>query len=147
VLSPGSYDRLGTMGLNDRLSSVRPANAGAKYASEPPPPMRRPNYDYRQRPSESLFEIRVSSVRAVLGPPERRCWVERQSGRDDPNAGRGVMGHQLGGSKVRRCENGRDDAPAYWEVGYRFRGIAHLIQMSESPGQTITVNRSGEPRM
>ena len=57
------------------------------------------------------------------------------------------MGHQLGGSTVHRCEYGRDDTPAYWEVGYRFRGIAHIIQMSESPGQTITVNRNGQPRM
>ena len=35
-------------------------------------------YDYRQRKDERLFEADVTSVRAVVGPPEQRCWVERQ---------------------------------------------------------------------
>lgn len=147
VLRPGSYDRLASMGLNDRLSSVRPAHAGAERANDAPPPLRRPDYDYRQRPSERLYEAPVGSVRAVLGPPERRCWVERQPARDTADAGHGVMGHQRGASTVRRCEQGGDEAPAYWEVGYTFRGTAHRIQMSAPPGPTVTVNRHGEPRM
>ena len=72
ALSPGSYDRLSTMGLNDRLSSVRPANASAEYASEPPP-MRRPNYDYRQRPSE-----RLANRRAPEPGPEWHCDISRR---------------------------------------------------------------------
>jgi hypothetical protein len=147
VLRPGSYDRLSSMGLNDRLSSVRPVTDSAKHANEAPPPMRRPNYAYRQRPSERLFEAQVSSVRAVLGPPEQRCWVERQPERGGPSAGRGVIGHQIGTSTVRRCKVVRDETPDHWDVAYNFRGRAHSIQMSEPPGKTITVNRNGEPRM
>ena len=147
VLLPGSYDRLSTMGLNDRLSSARPVDAGAQHADEAPPPMRRPNYAYRQRPSERLFEVQVTFVRAVLGSPQRRCWVERQPERYGTDGGRGVIGHQIGGSMVRRCETASNDTPAYWDVGYSFRGTAHRIQMSEPPGQTVTVNRNGEPRM
>lgn len=149
VLRPGAYDRLGAMGLNDRLSSVRPAQSGGGRDNEATPPMRRPDYAYRQRPRERLFEVPVSSVRAVLGEPSQRCWVER---RPEPRDGRsvdrgGVIGHQTGRSTVRRCEQVTDAAPAFWEVGYSFRGRAHRIQMNEAPGRTVTVNRAGEPRM
>lgn len=147
VLRPGSYDRLSSMGLNDRLSSTRPATAGTQHANEAPPPMRRPNYAYRQRPRERLFEAQVTSVHAVVGPPERRCWIERQPGRSGPSAGGGVIGHQAGSSTVRRCKNVVSDTPAYWEVSYSFHGSAHRIQMNEPPGQTVTVNRDGVPRM
>jgi hypothetical protein len=147
LLSPGSYDQLSSIGLNDRLASVRPAQAGARHDNERAPPMRRPNYDYRQRSSERLFEATVTTVRAVFGPPERRCWIDRQPEHGGPSAGRGVMGHQLGASTLRRCRNVVDGTPAYWEVSYTHRGAAHHIQMSEAPGQSITVNRNGEPRM
>lgn len=149
VLRPGAYDRLSAMGLNDRLSSVRPVAAGVRRDNEAAPPMRRPDYDYRQRPSERLFEAPVSSVRAVLGAADQRCWVEREPERHDgPRAGGGITSHQSGGnSRVRRCEQARNDTPAYWEVAYTFRGRAHLIQTSEPPGRSVTVNRNGEPRM
>ncbi len=148
VLSPGAYGRLDTMGLNDRLSSVRPAPALGSHDNEAPPPMDRPDYAYRQRPRERLFEVPVSSVRAVLGTPEQRCWVQRQPGPRDSRVGdRGVIGHQTGRSAVRRCEQVSNETPAFWEVSYSFRGQAHRIQMDGPPGQTITVNRNGEPRM
>ncbi len=148
VLRPGAYDRLSAMGLNDRLSSVRVAPARPSHDNEAPPPMPRPDYAYRQRPRERLFEVPVSSVHAVLGAPEQRCWVERQpEQREGSSAGRGVIGHQSGRSVVRRCKQVTDDTPAFWEVSYSFRGQAHRIQMNEPPGRTITVNRAGEPRM
>jgi hypothetical protein len=149
VLSPGAYDRLGTMGLNDRLSSVRPAPASASHDNEAPPPMGRPDYAYRQRPRERLFEVPVSSVRAVLGTPERRCWIEHPpEQRESRGVDRaGVIGHQTGRSAVRRCAQVPNETPAFWEVSYSFRGQAHRIQMDGPPGQTITVNRNGEPRM
>lgn len=149
VLLPGSYDRLSTMGLNDRLSSVRPAKGGADAPNEAPPPMRRPDYAWRQRPRERLFEVDVTSVRAVYGPPERRCWRE-PAGDDragDRDGGPGVLGHQRGVDTVRRCQDTSDPTPAYWDVGYRFRGADHHIQMSAPPGSTVTVNGRGEPRM
>jgi uncharacterized protein YcfJ len=67
-----------------------------------------PAYDYRRRQNERLYEANVSSVRAVVGPPEQRCWVERDrvanSGVNVPGAiiggviG-GVLGHQIGSGR------------------------------------------------
>jgi uncharacterized protein YcfJ len=37
-------------------------------------------------------------------------------------------------------------APAYWDVTYDYRGTQHRIQMSSPPGNTVAVNRDGEPR-
>src|SRR5262252_212045 len=37
-----------------------------------------PTYEYHEAPRERLYEVPVRSVRAVVGPPEQRCWVERQ---------------------------------------------------------------------
>jgi hypothetical protein len=31
-------------------------------------------------------------------------------------------------------------------VGYRFRGVQHQVQMNTEPGETVRVNRAGEPR-
>src|SRR5436190_1371390 len=32
--------------------------------------------EYRRRDNERLYEARVTYVRAVVGPPQQRCWVE-----------------------------------------------------------------------
>jgi uncharacterized protein YcfJ len=113
VLRPGSYDTLRGMGMDARISSVRPVNRVA-YENEVPPPLAEPAYEYRQRPSERLYQAPVTSVHAVVGPPEQRCWVERERFGGDPNvpgaiAGAiigGVLGHQVGGGR------GRDVATA-----------------------------------
>ena len=71
-----------------------------------PLPIAAPNY--RQRKDERLFEVAVTSVRAVVGTPEKRCWIEReqvsqnQSQVNTPGAVLGallggVLGHQVGG--------------------------------------------------
>ena len=67
-----------------------------------------PAYDYRRRQNERVYEANVSSVRAVVGPPEQRCWVERErvanSGVNVPGAivggviG-GILGHQIGSGR------------------------------------------------
>jgi uncharacterized protein YcfJ len=101
------------MGMDARISSVRPVTRVA-YENEVPPPLAAPTYEYRQRPSERLYDAQVTSVRAVVGPPEQRCWVEREHFGGDPNvpgaiAGAiigGVLGHQVGGG------GGRDVATA-----------------------------------
>jgi uncharacterized protein YcfJ len=108
VLRPGRYPSLAAMGLNDRVSSVRTVSRNtrveeARYAPEPAPV-----YDNRRRSGERLFEADVTSVRAVVGPPQQRCWIEREQvvqSRD--NAGvpgaiagaliGGILGHQVGG--------------------------------------------------
>lgn len=111
VLRRGSYDSLRAMGINNRISSVRPIGERARVEYEAPPPVAvAPVYEYRRRPNERVFEAQVTSVRAVVGPPERRCWLERQEvseGRSEPNVGGaivggiigGVLGHQVGGGR------------------------------------------------
>ena len=110
VLRKGSYDSLAGMNLNNRISSVRPVTRNAHYEYDAPPPLAAPTYEFRQRPNERLYQANVTSVRAVVGPPEQRCWVERQQvmgeggGPNVPGAivgaiiG-GVLGHQIGGGR------------------------------------------------
>ena len=48
---------------------------------------------------------------------------------------------------VQRCENVSGEVrPQYWDVTYNFRGVDHRVQMTTSPGATVTVNAQGEPR-
>ena len=67
-------------------------------------------YDYRRRENEPLYEAPVTSVRAVVGPPQLRCWVERQvvdtgsPGINVPGAVvggvvGGILGHQIGSGR------------------------------------------------
>lgn len=116
VLRRGSYETLGGMGLNNRISSVRPLKARDRYDNEAPPPLAQPTNEWRRRPSERIVDVPVSAVHAVVGAPEQRCWVERQqvSEPSRPNAGGviagaligGILGHQVGGG------TGRDIATA-----------------------------------
>jgi len=161
VLKQGSYESLRGMGLDDRISSVRPVNAHTQYGNEAPEPLAAPTYDYRRRPNERLYEARVTSVREVRGPPQERCWTEHHPGSEwhhgDANAGGstdgafvgGVIGHQAGsghGEDVRRCETTSSETPAYWDVTYDFRGTQHRVQMGSPPRTTVSVNQAGEPR-
>jgi uncharacterized protein YcfJ len=109
VLGPGSYDSLNGIGMSNRISSARPAGPT-------PATLAAPAQGYYQRPQEPLYQANVTSVRAVGGPPEQRCWVERQQVREDSGANvpgaivgaviGGVLGHQVGGGR------GRDVATA-----------------------------------
>jgi len=81
-----------------------------RVAAEPVPPPP-PAYAYQPRPGERLFVVPVTSVRAVVGAPEQRCWVERQQVVEERSdalnvpgaiAGAvigGVLGHQVGGGR------------------------------------------------
>ncbi|MEO8124190.1 MAG: beta/gamma crystallin-related protein [Burkholderiales bacterium] len=191
VLRPGNYASLQAMGMNDQISSVRPVVYKTQYANEAPMPSAEPPYAYRRNPQEEIYQAEVTSVHAVMGPPQQRCWVEKQqvseSQRGNANIGGailgavigGVLGHQVGDGRgkqlataggavagavvganvgrggkaavpeqdVQRCEtSAQGGAPAYWDVGYEFRGTPHQVQMSSAPGTTIAVNRDGEPR-
>src|SRR5580765_4208395 len=105
ILRTGSYDSMRTMGLDD-IASVRSAQGRPPYPNEIPAPLESPNYEYRQRPEERLYQAQVTSVHAVLGPPEQRCWVEREEVVEPHgNVGGaiagaiigGILGHQVGG--------------------------------------------------
>jgi len=103
VLQPGQYDSLRSMGLDNEISSVRPVD---RYADNGPPRYvaDAPRYDngapdrdadrWARRDGERLFDAPVTSVHAVVGPPQQRCWVERQ---DVPTSGANVPGAVIGG--------------------------------------------------
>jgi len=101
---PGQYPSLASMGLNNRISSVRMVGRGGPIPEDRyvPPPVSA--YDYGRRDSEALYEANVTSVRAVVGAAEQRCWVEREQVRSGPNVGGavagaligGILGHQIG---------------------------------------------------
>ena len=97
VLEPGQYPSLRAMGLDNEISSVRPVDARYGQARG----------DYRRRGGERLFEVPVTSVHAVVGPPEQRCWIERRDFVGEANvpgaiAGAvigGILGHQIGSGR------------------------------------------------
>jgi uncharacterized protein YcfJ len=120
ILRPGQYGSLADMGLDNAISSVRPIGRVASYDN----PAYVASSDYRRRASERLFVADVTSVRAVVGPPEQRCWVEREDVvRNSPSGGAnipgaiagavigGILGHQIGGGR------GQDIATAGGAVG------------------------------
>ena len=196
VLRPGQYPSLAAMGLNDQISSVREVSRRTRVDDNryaPPPVVVN---DYRQVNNERLYEADVISVRAIVGTPEQRCWVEReqivQESRNNAVSGAiagaiagavigGILGHQVGNGRgndlataggavagavvganvgrgsggqqvttqnVRRCESVSSHArPDYWDVTYRFRNQEHRVQMTTPPGDTVTVNNQGEPRV
>lgn len=95
----------------------RQADQARILAAAPPA-----TYDYRRRENEALYEAPVTSVRAVVGPPQQRCWVERQvvdtgsSGINVPGAivggvVGGILGHQIGSGR------GQDLATGIGAVG------------------------------
>ena len=68
-------------------------------------------YDYHRRQNERLYEANVTYVRAVVGPPQQRCWVDRERVDNRGSAGvnipgaiiggaiGGILGHQIGGGR------------------------------------------------
>jgi len=134
VLQPGNYPSLGAYDMNYRVSSARPAGANYYQQVVAPPPSPAPAYQYRWRPEEKLFEVPISQVRAVVGPAEQRCWVERQQvvEQSQPNvAGAiiggvlgGVLGHQIGGGTGRTVAT----------VGGAVAGTAIGANVAKRPG-------------
>lgn len=116
ILRPGSYDSLRRMGVNNRVSSVQRLDSRRRndrryenmYRPEPLP---QPTYEYRRRADERLYEVPITSARAVLGTPEQRCWVEQEEVREPARRGAnvggaivggiigGILGHQIGGGR------------------------------------------------
>ena len=113
VLRPGNYASLAEMGMDNRLSSVRPMRQRDHYENEAPQPVATAPYEYRRRPNERTYEAPVTSVHAVVGTPQERCWIERQQvpeqSRGGANVGGaiagaligGILGHQVGGGTGR----------------------------------------------
>jgi uncharacterized protein YcfJ len=128
VLRPGQYPSLTAMGLNDRISSVRPLAANQRVSDADYAPMPIVTQDFRRRREERLFEADVVSARAVVGTAAQRCWMEReqvsqrqpqtqaQGEMNLPGAAvgailGGILGHQVGGG------TGKDIATVGGAVG------------------------------
>lgn len=110
VLRQGQYPSLASMGLDNQISSARIVGRDMRLVDHragtaPAAPV----YNARRRGNEPLFEAQVTSVRAVVQTPEKRCWVEREQVSSDnrnkvPGAiigaviG-GILGHQVGGGR------------------------------------------------
>lgn len=142
VLRQGQYPSLAAMGLNDRVSSVRTVARHARVDDPRYAPVPLVQQDFRRRSGERLFEAPVTRVRAVMGPSEQRCWIERESvpsGRDDARVPAaifgavigGILGHQIGGG------TGRDLAT----VGGAVAGAAVGANVGRSRGDSEDLSR------
>ncbi|WP_425260928.1 beta/gamma crystallin-related protein [Rubrivivax sp. RP6-9] len=127
-LRPGSYPTLAAMGMQDRVSSVRRLSEARQEQREEERAVRdermgrddryaihdgqRSDPRWRRRPDERLYEANVLSARAVRGPAEQRCWMERQDVEERRSDARvpgavigavlgGVLGHQIGSGSGR----------------------------------------------
>lgn len=152
VLRKGNYPNLRGTGLESDISSIRRANKNRRYDNEPQAAAG-DDYQFRRRANERTREVPVTSVRAIMGPPNQRCWVERQEAPApaDPAAAfiAGILGYQTGQAPrdVQRCTNVQG-APAHYEVTYNFRGSPRTVQMAAPPANNrVIVNERGEPRM
>ena len=75
-------------------------NCGRGCELARPEPLDQPGHDYRRRTDERVFDAPVTSVHAVLGRAEQRCWVEREQVQEDRggrNVGGGIVGALIGG--------------------------------------------------
>lgn len=152
VLRRGNYPTLQGTGLEANISSIRRANDRRRYENEPQAAAG-DDYQFRRRANERTTEVPVTAVRAIMGPPNQRCWVERQAAPApvDPGAAliAGILGYQVGQAPrdVQRCTTVQG-TPAHYEVTYNFRGSPRTVQMAAPPANNrIVVNARGEPRM
>jgi uncharacterized protein YcfJ len=108
VLRPGRYPSLSAMGLNNRVSSIRAIGMKTRIDDQRYAPEPIAIYDARRKNNERLYQANVTAVRAVVGAPEQRCWIEREqvaapqikSNVPGAIAGAligGILGHQVGG--------------------------------------------------
>ena len=110
ILRPGRYPSLAAMGMEEGISSVRTVSRNARIEERRYAPEPLPVYDNRRRRNERMYEAKVTSVRAVVGTPEQRCWIDKeQVPQDRSNVSipgaiigaviGGVLGHQVGSGR------------------------------------------------
>ena len=109
VLRRGNYPDLRASGLQWEIASVRPAREGRRYDFEPQASAG-DDYAYRRRASERTQEVPIRDVRAIMGPENQRCWVERRDvpvANNNTNVGGAVLGAVVGGILGHQVGNGR----------------------------------------
>ncbi|MBK6007383.1 glycine zipper 2TM domain-containing protein [Ramlibacter ginsenosidimutans] len=151
VLRPGRYADPQAMGLQERVSSLRPLAAREHVAESDYAPLPQVAQDFHRRRNERLYDADVTSSHAVLGTPGQRCWMESSQVPQPAPAGRtdnlnlpgaavgaligGILGHQVGGGTGKQIatvggalggaalgsQYGRADAPAPQAVAQEVR--------------------------
>ena len=94
-----------------QATAVAACNCGRGFDLTRPEPLDQPAYDYRRRTDERVFDAPVTSVHAVLGRAEQRCWVEREQVQEDRggrNVGGGIVGALIGGIIGHQIGGGSD---------------------------------------
>jgi uncharacterized protein YcfJ len=110
VLRPGQYASLAGLGMNNKISSVRMLSSSVRVDDNRYAPMPVMDSPYRRRGNEKLYEANVTSVHAVMGTPEQRCWVEHEPApqeKSGPNVPGAVVGALIGGVLGHQVGNGR----------------------------------------
>jgi uncharacterized protein YcfJ len=108
ILRSGRYPSLTAMGMDNMISSVRTIRRDAQVTEDRYAPTPIAVYDNRRQNDERLYEVGVTSVKAVVGRDEQRCWVEQQpvvqnqgsasaNANANPNVGGALVGALLGG--------------------------------------------------
>lgn len=111
VLRRGAYPSLREIGLNNAISSARPLERERAHGHRQVETVRAPQYGpydpapaqpvpYGHGPARVIYEVPVTSAQAVLGPPQQRCWVEKEQvavQRREPNVGGAILGGVIGG--------------------------------------------------
>ncbi len=109
VLRPGRYASLASLGMGKRISSARILGSNARVEDGRYAPAPAADH-FRRHDNERLYEANVTSVHAVVGAPEQRCWTEREQvsqergGANVPGAIAGaliggIIGHQVGSGR------------------------------------------------
>jgi uncharacterized protein YcfJ len=110
-LRPGRYPNLASMGMNDRVSSVRLITPGMRVDDSRWAPAAPPAYDWRARPQEPIYTAPVSYSHAVYANAGQHCWVDHEQVPADKRRNQvagaaiggvlgGVLGHQVGGNNT-----------------------------------------------
>lgn len=110
ILRPGQYPSLAAMGLNNRVSSARMVSRDARVADNRYAPLPAVRHDFRRVKNERVYEADVTLVRAVVGPPEQRCWIDQEQVVQERSNNSipgtvvgavigGILGHQVGGGR------------------------------------------------
>jgi uncharacterized protein YcfJ len=154
ILRPGRYPSLNDLGLNDRISSVRPVDKNARVADQNYAPPPQPVYDNYPRHNERLHQEKVTSVRAIYGgQPEQRCWVEQQQepAHSSANIPGAVIGGVLGGVIGHQVGSGRGNDLATVGGAVAGAAIGANVGRDNGDGYTHAVRRcenvasSGKP--
>ncbi len=147
VLRQGRYASTASMGLNHNVVSARLVPRTEPIDTSRLAPLPVAIYDARRRGGERLYRVPVTSVRAVMGEPDRRCWIEREAVTPPPRQGvnvtgavvgaliGGILGHQVGGG------SGRDIATAGGAVAGGVAGSRMGGGQQNAPAQTRDVER------